>query len=283
MNTEPVIIERVYNAPIEMVWQAITDKERMKQWYFDIADFKPEEGCEFSFIGTDGDCVEYVHLCTVKEVIPNKKLVYSWRYQGYDGDSLVTFELFDEDGKTRLKLTHTGLNTFPAQKAFNRENFLMGWTQIIGTSLKDYSETAARQIMISRLLKAPRELVFKVWTDPEHIKHWWGPDGFTNTIQEMDVRAGGNWDLIMHGPDGTNYKNHSVYTEVVAQEKLVYRHYNPNFVMTVTFEEKGIETLLTMSMLFDTPEQKQQTVKVFRADEGIVQNMTRLEEYLAAL
>src|SRR5207253_2026623 len=109
----PFIIERTYNASAERVWRAITDREQMKQWYFDIKDFKAELGAEFQFEGgTKEKC--YTHLCKVTEVVPQKKLTYSWRYEGYEGNSFVTFELFPEGDKTRLKLTHAGLETFPA-------------------------------------------------------------------------------------------------------------------------------------------------------------------------
>jgi uncharacterized protein YndB with AHSA1/START domain len=140
MNNEPIVIERTYNAPVERVWKAITDKDQMKEWYFDIAEFKAEKGFEFSFYGGDAKGEQYLHLCKIMEVIPNKKLKHSWRYDGYEGDSFVTFELFDEGDKTKVKLTHEGLETFPAVPAFAKENFVQGWTQIIGTSLKDYVE-----------------------------------------------------------------------------------------------------------------------------------------------
>jgi uncharacterized protein YndB with AHSA1/START domain len=140
MKNEPFIIERSFNAPVEKVWKAITNKDDMKQWYFDLAAFTPEVGFEFRFYGGKEDR-QYLHICEITEVIPNKKLTYSWRYDGYDGISYVTFELFAEGNTTRLKLTHAGLETFPANNPdFAKENFAAGWTAIIGTSLKDYFE-----------------------------------------------------------------------------------------------------------------------------------------------
>ena len=138
----------------------------------------------------------------------------------------------------------------------------------------------SKELTISRLLNAPRDLVWKVWTDPEHIKHWWGPNGFTNTISRMDVKAGGAWDLIMHGPDGTDYKNKSVYKEVIKNEKLVYDHVSPKFQATVTFTEEGKKTLLKIRMLFETAEERDNVVKVFKADVGLKENMYKLEGYL---
>jgi|SRR6185437_15188483 len=139
METAPFVIERTYNAPADKVWQAITDKDKMKQWYFDLKEFKPEVGFEFQFTGGPPEKT-YLHLCRITEVIPGKKLTHTWKYDGYAGESFVTFELFAEGDKTRLKLTHAGLETFPAEPDFARKNFEMGWTDIIGRSLKEYLE-----------------------------------------------------------------------------------------------------------------------------------------------
>jgi len=137
---KPFEIERTFNAPVSRVWKAITDKEEMKKWYFDLKEFKPEPGFEFSFTGGPEDR-QYLHLCKITEVIPEKKLTHSWRYEGYEGNTFVTWELFDEGGKTRVKLTHTGLETFPADnKDFAKENFVAGWTEIVGKLLKEFVE-----------------------------------------------------------------------------------------------------------------------------------------------
>lgn len=143
MKQEPFVIERILPAPPARVWKAITSKEEMKQWYFDISPgFKPEVGYTFQFTG-EGNGMIYVHHCEVTEVVPGSKLTYSWRYEGYEGNSFVTFELFpDGPDKTRLKLTHTGLETFPgtANKDFSKESFAAGWTEIIGKLLPTYLE-----------------------------------------------------------------------------------------------------------------------------------------------
>jgi uncharacterized protein YndB with AHSA1/START domain len=138
----------------------------------------------------------------------------------------------------------------------------------------------SRELTISRIVNAPRELVWKVWTDPEHIKNWWGPNGFTNTIFQMDVQPGGIWEFIMHGPDGTDYRNKSVYKEVVKYEKIVYDHVSPKFQFTVTFKEQASKTLINIEMLFETPEVRDNVVKVFKADVGLRQNIYKLEGYL---
>lgn len=139
MNSQPLVIEQVLEAPVTRVWDALTQNEQMKKWYFELPDFKAVPGFEFIFIaGAKGD-VEYKHICKVIEVIPQKKLSYSWRYDSYPEDSLVTFDLFEEGEKTRLKLTHAGLETFASSGPdFAPDNFAEGWTQIVGKSLKEF-------------------------------------------------------------------------------------------------------------------------------------------------
>lgn len=138
---KPFYIERVFDADSKSLWKALTEKELMKLWYFDLAGFKAEVGFEFQFTGCTQDNTEYIHLCEVTEVIPEKKLTHSWRYKGYDGNSFVTFELEAMGEKTKLKLTHAGLETFPISNPdFAPHNFESGWKQIINDSLQKYIE-----------------------------------------------------------------------------------------------------------------------------------------------
>jgi uncharacterized protein YndB with AHSA1/START domain len=141
--TEVVEIERTFNAPVARVWKALTDVDQMRVWFFDLKEFKPKVGFEFAFV-VEHQGNTYDHRCQITEVIPQKKIAYTWRYDGHTGNSLVTIELFPEGEKTRLKLTHEGLETFPKTAAFARENFEKGWTEIIGSSLKQYVEENKR-------------------------------------------------------------------------------------------------------------------------------------------
>jgi uncharacterized protein YndB with AHSA1/START domain len=136
---DAVVIERTFNAPVARVWKALTDVDEMREWYFDLKEFKPEVGFEFAFV-VEHEGNIFDHRCKVTAVIPEKTIVYAWRYHGSEGDSLVTIKLFPEGDRTRLKLTHEGLETFPKLPSFARENFAEGWTKIIGTSLKEYLE-----------------------------------------------------------------------------------------------------------------------------------------------
>lgn len=113
----------------------------MKQWYFDLAEFRPETGFEFQFYGQGHKGEQYLHLCKVVEVIPNEKLSYTWRYHQLPGNSVLSFELFAEGTSTRLRLTHDGLASFLDNGPdFAPESFKQGWTELIGTLLKNYLE-----------------------------------------------------------------------------------------------------------------------------------------------
>ena len=139
MNPQPIIVERTFAAPIQKVWEAITDKDQMKQWYFDLPEFRAEVGFRFEFIGQSHSGTEYLHLCEITEVVVPHKLTYSWRYSGLEGISYVTFELSESGSNTTLKLTHAGLESFPQDNPdLASKNFVEGWTALISQSLQTY-------------------------------------------------------------------------------------------------------------------------------------------------
>jgi len=139
-----IVKEVLLDAMPAKIWKALTDKNEMKQWYFDLKEFKAVPGFEFEFEGGPEDRI-YIHQCKIVEVIPLKKISYTWSYKGYQGTTLVTFELFEEGGKTRLKLTHEGLESFAVNNNpdLDKKNFEAGWSHIIGTSIKEYTEKSA--------------------------------------------------------------------------------------------------------------------------------------------
>ena len=139
MTSNLVIIEQSFDATSDKVWKALSDNSQMKEWYFNIDSFRPEVGFKFHFTAGD-DKKKYLHLCEITEVIPGKKISYTWRYDDFEGNSLLSFELFDEGNHTRLKLTHSGLETFPNLPDFSPESFRKGWDYIIGISLKEFLE-----------------------------------------------------------------------------------------------------------------------------------------------
>lgn len=139
MQEQKVFVERLLNAPIKTVWEAITRKDLMKEWYFDLDEFKPEVGFRFSFKGQGHKGQQYVHICTITEIVPNKILQYTWEYEGVSGSSLVTFELSEKGEATMLRFTHSGLETFPQDHPdFARNSFNEGWNMIIGKMLPEF-------------------------------------------------------------------------------------------------------------------------------------------------
>ena len=152
---------------------------------------------------------------------------------------------------------------------------------------QDPSSTKDREVVISRVIDAPRELVFEAWTNPEHVAKWWGPDGFTTTTREIDVRVGGAWRFVMHGPDGVDYENSIEYREIVPPERLVYLHTDPGdapmvggFEATVTFEDREGKTEVTMRSVFATAEARDFVIREFGAIEGGKQHLARLAAFV---
>lgn len=138
---EPIVVEKILPFPAARIWKAITDKDEMKLWYFDLADFKPEAGFEFQFWGGPSADRQYLHLCKITKADFGKKLVHTWKYEGIDGETKVSFELTEEGDHTKLKLTHQGLETFPGDNPdLARVNFEEGWNSIIGKALPEYLE-----------------------------------------------------------------------------------------------------------------------------------------------
>lgn len=136
---KPVIVEKTCSATVERVWRALTEREQMEQWYFHLDDFQAEPGFHFSFPGQGHKGEKYIHHCTVTEVIPMQRLQFSWAYEGYDGYSLVTFELTSVGNKTKLTVTHHGLETFPqGTPDFAWGSFNEGWNHIVGISLPEF-------------------------------------------------------------------------------------------------------------------------------------------------
>jgi uncharacterized protein YndB with AHSA1/START domain len=145
-----------------------------------------------------------------------------------------------------------------------------------------------RSIVGVRVFNAPRELVFSVWTDPKHLAQWWGPNGFTTTTHSFDMRPGGVWRFVMHGPDGRDYQNRITFEEIVPPERIVYRHGGGEdvepvqFRQTVIFEDLGGRTRITWRGDFPSAAERDRVIKEYGADKGLVQTLSRLADYVAA-
>jgi uncharacterized protein YndB with AHSA1/START domain len=144
-----------------------------------------------------------------------------------------------------------------------------------------------REIVITRTIDAPRELVFEAFTDVRHLSQWWGPNGFTTTTRAFEFREGGSWDFVMHGPDGTDYPNWITWCEVIRPERIALMHGDhaddPDaFESVLTFEARGDMTEVVMRSIFPTAELRDQAVKEYHAIEGGEQTLGRLADYVEA-
>lgn len=141
--------------------------------------------------------------------------------------------------------------------------------------------TNNRELKMKKIVRAPIDLVWKVWTEPEYLAQWWGPNEHTTTIHKMDFREGGEWKLTLHNHSNEqNYPNRSVFKEIIPLKKIVFEHFNPHFMATIVFESKGEETQIEWCSLFDTEEMLETVINVFNAKDGQKQNFERLEKYL---
>lgn len=216
MEKKVLVIERTYDASMEKVWGAITDRDQMKQWYFEVSDFKAQVGFAFQF-EVENDGKKFLHKCTVMEVQPITKISYTWSYEGYEGQSLVTFELFSEDkNKTRLKLTHSGTDSFSSHPDFAKSDFNEGWKSILGESLRNFVETDSftKSVRIRASLK-------DIWNIVLHPDNQWGLAFGGGATVETDWKEGSS--IIWR--DAENNIGAIGVIEVHNPEKYLQLHY----------------------------------------------------------
>src|SRR5579884_1495274 len=159
---------------------------------------------------------------------------------------------------------------------------------VTGRDAPAQSTTADREIVISRVISAPRELVFEAFTQVQHLSRWWGPEGFSTTTRSFEFRVGGTWDFVMHGPDGTDYQEWITWREIVPPERIALLHGesrdDPNtFESVLTFEPAGEQTRIVMRTVFPTKELRAQAVEKYHAIEGGEQTLRNLAHYVAEL
>ncbi len=140
-DDQPIVVEQAFKSSIDNVWKAVTEAPKMRQWFFDnIPSFKPEVGFKTQFNVTSGDR-NFLHKWEITEVVPQKLITYNWKYEGYPGNSFVTFELSENNNSTNLTLTHDIVEDFPDDiPEFSRESCIGGWEYFIKQSLNKYLE-----------------------------------------------------------------------------------------------------------------------------------------------
>jgi uncharacterized protein YndB with AHSA1/START domain len=318
------VISRTFDAPRSLVFKAWTDPEHLMKWWgpkgltmlSSKLDLRP--GGVFLYGMRTPDGRDMWGKWVFREIVTPQRLVFVVSFADADGNPirhpmsaswplevLSTLTFAEQDGQTRLTMIGVPLNAEEIERQtfiFGRTSMSQGWKGTLD-QLDDYlakasagiakqtssapRPAAADEILTTRLLDAPRAVVFNAWTDPEQVAQWWGPNGFTNTIREMNVNPGGAWRFVMHGPNGVDYPNKIVYSEVVRPERLVYQHSGdgdspgPEFHVTVTFEEQGGKTLLSMRARFGSVAERDKVAKDFGAVEGAKQTIDRLAQFLA--
>lgn len=310
-DEDMILLTRVFDAPRTLVFAAWTEPKHFVKWW-------GPRGCSVPICELDlrpGGVIDYLMRApgfdhrvrgTFDEIVAPERLVFTqyfvddqgrramptgfddWRI---DASFLTVVELFEEPGnKTRLtvKQTVTFPSGAPPREAIGPERgkARAGWTSSLDRLAELVDDTSDREVVVKRTFDAPRELVWKAWTEPERIAQWWGPSGFTTTTEVMDVRPGGEWRHVMHGPDGRSYPNQILYSEVIPPERLVYDHpafggETAVFHAVVTFDAQGARTEVTMRMIFPSAADLRHVDEKYGAIEGASQTVARLGEHLA--
>jgi len=316
-DTRDLIITRLFDAPAEFVWKAWTEPERVMRWWGPIGFTSPVSRIDLRVGGEYLNCMrspdgkDYWSKGFYREIVPPERLVMTDSFADEKGNIVpasyygmskdfplemlitVTFEEHDgKNGKTRLTLRHTGMPSGP-----DSEGAQQGWNESFD-KLAEYLETeksiisgknvplfefpSDREVVITRIFRAPRELVFKASTNPDLIPQWWGPKRFATKVERMDVNPGGVWRFIQRDNDGNEYAFHGVYREIVPPEREVHTFEfegMPGHVILETsmFKEFEGKTKLTVTDLFQSVEDRDGMFKS-GMKEGATESMDRLEE-----
>lgn len=301
--SKPFIISRTFEAPRSLVWQVWTEAEHVKQWWapkgFLVStcklDIRPGGMLHYCLVSPDGH--EMWGKSVYLEVMPQDKLVFINSFSDKDAGlsrhpmsatwplemhTTITFE--EREGKTTLTIQWIPVSpTEEERMTFDNahDGMRQGWTGTLDY-LDEYlvKAQADREIITTRVIDAPRDLVFEAWTDPEKLAQWWGPRGFTNTFHTFDQTPGGYWHFVMHGPDGTDYQNQCIFLQILKPERIVFDHVSaPKFRVVATFTDEVGKTKLTFRMIFESTKVCEQLKPVIvPANE---ENFDRLSELLA--
>jgi len=300
-----LVIHRVFDAPRDLVFKAWTEAERLAQWWgpkgfaLGVAklDLRPGGTFHFSMKAPDGT-VMWARF-TYREIHAPHRIVFVNSFSDEKGglvrsahspswplEMLNVVTMTEKDGRTTVTLRVSALGGTDLEKKTFAEGLESMQGGFGGTfdQLVDYLGTTDRELIVTRLIDAPRELVFDAFTDPEHIAKWWGPNGYTNTTQAIDLRAGGSWRFVMHGPDGTSYPTTIVYREISRPDRLITAHSGHGsdevlFETTVTFVEQAGKTRLTMRLLMSNAAAAAEARK-FGAVELGQETLAKLEAHL---
>ena len=293
-------LTRIFNAPRELVFAAWTDPRQIAKWWgprgfsAPVCELDARVGGAIRIDMQGPDGTVFPMGGEVKELDPPRRLVFSagampqadggW---GFENMNTVTFS--EEAGGTRVDLHVEVLYANP-EAAPALAGMREGWGQTLDRLGEFVGDRAAREIVLSRVYDAPVELLWEVFTDHKHTDQWWGPTGFRNTTTHQDVRVGGRWLHVMHGPDGRDYPNRQTYLAVDRPRQLVYEHgwdddnIPPLCISTVTFTDLGDgKSEVEMRMTFASVEERERVAEEHGAIEGGKQTMARLADYVSQI
>jgi uncharacterized protein YndB with AHSA1/START domain len=293
-DSKEITLTRIVDAPANVVFDAWTKAEHLQRWFapdgFSIssATSDPRPGGEFEIVMRGPQGEDYPLRGSYTEFDPPRKVVMESRAFGPDGraalQAVTAVTLGDNGGKTEITVSERAEALIP-EAVMMLAGMELGLTQSL-RHLDDFlTGSFDRLISLTRMIEAPRELVFDAWTSDEHLSQWWGPNGFTLTTEDIDVRPGGRWRFMMHGPDGVDYPNELLYEEVVRPERITFEHGapgtdHPTFRGVITFDEFMGNTVLTMKSVFQTKEHMDEVVERYGAIEGGNQTLDRLVGYV---
>ena len=265
-----LVLTRIIDAPRELVFRMWTDPVHLAKWWGPrdfpnpVCEIDPRPGGALRIVMRAPDGTDYPMAGTFREIVAPERLIFTNCALDRDGnvllDGLTTVIFAEHSGKTRLTV-QTRATALVHSAARYLEGMQAGWEQTLDGLEQHAQDTAARELIVTRIIDAPRDIVFSAWADPKQAAQWWGPQGFTTISCDMDVRPGGAYRACMRSPEGTQHCRRGLYREVVKPERLVFTfawedaNGNPGHetVVTVTFADVGGRTRLTLHQaVFET-------------------------------
>ena len=305
-DVQPFITSRELDAPRAIVWLAWTDPAHLARWMGPAghrvlkADMDLRVGGRYHYGLEVPDGSQMWGRQVFQQITPPETLVYIQSFSDADGGitrhptapawplEMLSTVSFEDAGDARTRLTvrwnprnsdHAGEAAFDAARAGMEQGFAGMFDQLAA-----YLVVTETQILLTRLVRAPRGTVWRAITDPAQVNSWWGPDGFRNIDVEQDVRVGGIWRFKMVGPDGTVYPNRSIYSEITPPSRLVYDHGDEEriqFQAVITLDEERHGTRVGLRLRFPSREARDAVVK-FGAVERGQETLAKLEAFLTA-
>lgn len=274
-----LVITRVFDAPRRLVFEAWTKPEHVANWYglrgstLSVCEIDLRPDGKWRYVIREGDGQEYGFSGVYQEITPVSRLVYTEGYEAMPGHEYVVTTTFDEaNGKTTLR-SHLLYQSQTDRDGHVQSGMEYGMNETY-SRLDEYLATLDKAVTIARIFDAPRELVWKAWTDPVHLMRWWGPANFTSPSCQIDLRVGGKYLFCMRSPEGEDMWTTGTYREIVPIERLVYTDSLSDAQGNVVTMEGFPEVSLVSIHLEDVVGKTRMTLKHEGLPEGEMSEMT---------